>query len=123
MERLESVVVWTFGGWSGSGSGGKKGKLCRFTSRAGKCKSTCRSRNRWTGKRTAWFERAPALFPFWLDGWRESEGEESRMRRCKYRGESVENGDRRENSGRLGSLVRERTRLDETHESSVMYGP
>jgi hypothetical protein len=52
------VVVWTYEELELRAGGGKKGKLCRFTSRAGKCKSTCRRKNRWTGERTAWFERA-----------------------------------------------------------------
>ena len=58
-----------------------------------------------------------ALFPFWLDGWRESEGEESRMRRCKYRRE-VENGDRRgkssERQRELGPVGKYRQRENES---------
>lgn len=88
LEREREVVVWTVGG--GGFRVGRKGSYVgshheqeNANQRAGVggTGGLARELHGLSGR---------SLFPFWLDGWRESEGEESRMRRCKYRGESGE---------------------------------
>lgn len=109
--------VWWSGPLGEGASGGKKGKLCRFTSRAGKCKSSCRSRNRWTGKRTAWFERAQPCFLSGLTGGGNLKGKNLGCEDASTGGR-VENGDRRgkssERQKELGPVGKYRQRGSES---------